>query len=198
MGDIVGFLSRNTQDIESVCELGAGQFANFPYYKCPIRIGIELIKTYVDNKVAGSDYITQAICGDATKFDELLDREVDAFAIIDFLEHIEKDVAIDLIKRLQKKSRRIFIFVPHGTHNQDGTESYDFGDKNLRSKLGETGQANDAIEAQRHKSKWYVKDLEELGFVVDHDKHHHKHPSRFDKNLMGEDGGTVMWAVWNK
>lgn len=199
MGDIRRFLMDNTNGITSVCELGAGRFDNFAMFQCPIRIGIELIPDYMENKLVPESIITKAILGDATKFEELLDEDVDAFAIIDFLEHLDKDVGLDLLKRLQLRSRRIFIFVPYGTHDQDGQGSFGFADNNLENKLMVSGNADSAKEAQRHKSKWYVPDLTALGFVVDHDtKHHSPKQLKMDAHIMGDDGGSVMWAVWNK
>ena len=41
------FLEENTKDIDTVCELGAGVFKNFENYKCPKKIGVELIPAYV-------------------------------------------------------------------------------------------------------------------------------------------------------
>ncbi len=199
MGNMRRFVKDNTADLNSVCELGAGRFSNFPLYQCPIKIGIELIPDYINNRTVGNQFITKAILGDATKFEELLDEDVDAFAIIDFIEHIEKDVAIDLLKRLQARSRRIFIFVPYGTHEQTGEDSFGFADKNLENILNQSGNANAAMDAQRHKSKWYVEDLASLGFVVDHDTNHHSPKQlKIDAYLLGDDGGSVMWAVWNK
>jgi len=122
MGNITAFLKNNTADINSICELGAGRFENFPFYQC-------------------SD----------------------------------------------------------GTHDQDGTTSFGFADNNLENKLIASGNDGAAKEAQRHKSKWYVPDLTSLGFIVDHDKNHHsKKNLELSKHLHGSDGGTVMWAVWNK
>ena len=200
MGNLLAFIGENTRDVNCVVELGAGIFDNFPYYKCPVRIGIELVKSYVDNRIAGPQTCTMAINGDATKFEDLLPQDlvVDVISLIDFIEHLDKDVALDLIKRAQKRCRRIIIFSPHGTHNQDGSDSYGFTNGVVKTQVDEAGDTQQAIEAQRHKSKWYVKDLEDLGFKVNLDTGHHPQMIWGMKNLIGEDGGAVMWAVWDK
>ena len=95
----VVFLKENTKDINTVCELGAGVFKNFNDYQCTSKIGIELIPAYVNNREYKN---CEAIVGDANNFKTLLDgKVVDAFACIDFLEHLEKEDAIELIKKMQ-------------------------------------------------------------------------------------------------
>lgn len=199
MGNLVHWLNDNTRGTNSVCELGAGTFANFPFYLTKRKIGIELIKEYLDNKQVGPDQFDLAIHGDATKFEELLPpgETPEVFVMIDFIEHLDKDVALDLIKRIQNVAKKILIFTPHGTHNQTGEESYDFGNASLRTKLDEDAKIR-AIEAQRHKSKWYADDLQKLGFVVNVDSAHHPKVIWSMKHLIGDDGGAVMWAVWNR
>lgn len=188
----IEFLKGNTKDIESVCELGAGIFRNFNSYQCSIKIGIELIPSYVENKICDA---TIAICGNALDFEELLkDIKVDAFAIIDFIEHIEKNVAVDLLQRLQLAAKRIFVFCPDGTCNQVGDEAWDFNQKHLTSKISK--DKNNAIEAQRHKSTWCAFDFKNLGFQVEVDNDRIKGHRSY--NIYGDDGGAVIWAVWNK
>lgn len=195
MGKLDEFLAHNTKDINTVCELGAGLFGNFNHFKCPNKIGIELVKSYIENKLVPDSLVTKAIHGSALEFDKLLgDTEIDAFACIDFIEHLDKPVAIDLIKRMQQKSKRIFIFTPYGACHQDGQVSWAFCIPRLTHRMQKDKAL--AIEAQRHKSTWYTADLEELGFVVDHDKTFITAIEPWHD--VGTDGGSVIWAVWNK
>lgn len=197
MNKYVDFLNNNTHDIDSVCELGAGIFTNFQFYKCNTKIGIELIKTYIDNRICSSDVV--AINGNAMKFEDLLKGvKVDSFACIDFLEHLEKEQAIDLIKRMQNYSKRIFVFIPHGTCKLEGT-GWDFGNQDLGLKLIDENSKDSAIDAQTHKSTWYVSDFENLGFKVDHDVGYHGlNRKKAPPEQFGTDGGTVMFCVWNR
>jgi hypothetical protein len=189
------FLHNNTADIETVCEFGAGLFKNFHHYACPTRIGIELVPSYIANKVVPDSLVTRIIEGNALEFEKLLgDTHVDAFAAIDFIEHLDKDVGIDLIKRMQQKARRILIFAPHGTCHQDGEHTWAFCVPGLDGKMGKDREL--AIHAQKHRSTWYADDLKALGFSVEIDPHFMgPTPPWHD---IGTDGGSVMWAVWNK
>lgn len=195
MDKYASFLHRNTADIETVCELGAGLFKNFHHYACPKRIGIELVPSYIENKVAPDHLITRIIQGNALEFEKLLgDTPVDAFAAIDFIEHLEKDVGIDLIKRMQVRSRRILIFAPHGTCHQDGAHTWAFCAPGLDIKMAKDREL--AISAQKHRSTWYAADLQALGFIVELDPYFMGKPPAYHD--IGTDGGSVMWAVWNK
>lgn len=189
------FLHENTKDIDSVCELGAGLFKNFPFYSCTTKIGIELVPSYIDNIQVPVSCITRIINGNALDFENLLeDTQVDAFACIDFVEHLDKDVAFNLIERMKNRARRILIFTPGGTCLQDGKATWAFCIPGLASKM--IKDMNLAIEAQKHKSTWYKEDFEKLGFVVDEDHSFMGTPAPFHD--IGDDGGSVLWAVWNK
>lgn len=195
MNKMEKFLVDNTKDIQTVCELGAGLFGNFDRYKCERRIGIELVKSYIDNMLAHPTMMTKAIHGSALDFEKLLgDEPVDAFACIDFIEHLDKDVAIDLIKRMQKRANRVFIFTPYGECHQDGVVSWAFCIPRLEMRMQKDKEL--AINTQTHRSTWYTSDLEELGFVVDHDTTFVTAVEPWHD--VGADGGSVLWAVWNK
>jgi hypothetical protein len=196
MPKFLSFLSDNTKDMYSVCELGAGHFENFPHYRSRQRVGIELISSYIENRVPG-DWVV--IHGNALEFDRLLATSgitPDVFTLIDFLEHVEKDAGLDLLKRLQKVARRIIIFAPHGTCNQSGEESFGFGETSCAAKIEAKGEKEVAVEAQRHKSTWVTEDLVALGFTVDCDRNYHR--VKQCAAQIGTDGGAVIFGVWNK
>jgi len=187
-----GFIASNTRGCEVACELGAGVFHNFVHIRSKLKVGIELIPEYVNAKAYnGVDCLP--IVGNALNFNMLLDEvgvgHVDVFLMCDFLEHLDRPEAVGLIGELKKRGNRIIVFVPGGTCNQHGHEHHTFGD---RVKLADESHA---IEAQRHKSTWYKKDLEELDFIVEEVTNYHN-PDK-DRDKFGEDGGSVLWAVWN-
>lgn len=197
MRKFLGFLADNTRDMQSVCELGAGRFENMPHYKCPRRIGIELIHSYIEARLPGN---WLALWGNALDYDKILlsalESFPDVFALIDFLEHLDKADGIALLQRLQQTAKRIIIFAPHGTCNQSGAESFGFGDEKCAALVKERGEGASAAEAQRHKSSWYTEDLTALGFTVDCDKNYHS--VTHTEAQIGKDGGAVIFAVWNK
>lgn len=202
MIDLVEWLESGTSGYNSVCELGAGLFHHFNYYKCKLKIGIELCQLYIDNRVyTNSDCI--AICGDAKKFETFLkDIEIktpDVFVLFDFIEHLEKDISIDLIKRIQKNAKKILINTPDGTNSLEG-DGWSFWDSNIEKKATEK-QKIQAIAAQTHRSVWHEKDLRDLGFNTISEYRLPVSRSNFteaNKKQFGEDGGNTIWAIWTK
>jgi len=183
-------LHENTRGSEVLCELGAGIFRLFRHFHSDVKttIGIELIQTYIDNR---DDKSAIAIQGNIEDFESLLEREgwldkIDTIVIIDVLEHLHKEEAYDILKRAQKRVKRILAFTPLGFDEQSGADEYDFARPGLKGKFTESQRA-DAIESQRHKSAWQALDFETLGFqkVIVDVNYHRK-------------GEGAIWARWDK
>lgn len=158
----------STKGAKSILELGAGIFRMFDLYPEDAHcVGIELVQSYIDKRVNKREAV--AIQGSALDFEKLLDdngetEKFDIIMLIDFIEHLDKDDSIDLIVRAKKRAKAIFVFTPLEDHPQHGGEAYGFANPKIKRHIDAVGQRDLAIEAQRHKSTWYVKDLEELGF----------------------------------
>jgi len=180
-------LVKHTRGYDSICELGAGVFRFFHLYDCQVRIGIELIQAYIDDRDCKEAI---AIQGSIVDFEALLDKNnignLDVIAIIDVIEHLEKPQALEVITRALGRASRVLIFTPLGFDDQNGTEHYGFARPALRKKINDTGAAADAIEAQRHKSEWWPEDFEAMGFSVIVDKDYHG------------PGRGAIWAQWDK
>jgi hypothetical protein len=187
-----GFIGQNTLGCDIACELGAGIFGNFQLIRSKKKVGIELLPEYF----AARTYSRQdcvPILGNALNFEKLLDDaeigHVDVFLMCDFIEHLDKNDAVDLIGKLKKRGSRIIVFAPGGTCNQeDALQTY-----GGRVKVQD---ADAIISAQRHRSTWYKQDFENLGFSVDEILNYHN--TAKDPEQFGDDGGSVLYAVWNK
>lgn len=182
-------LTVNTKGCKTLVELGAGIFRLFRHYHSDVEtaIGIELIQTYIDNRL---DKKAIAIQGSVFDFEKLLNdagylNNIDVITIIDVLEHLEKSDAIELLKRAQQCASRILAFTPLGFDKQTGHDEYGFAQPGLKQKFSSEQRAA-AIEAQRHKSGWEASDFEALGFQeIWTDAHYHK------KNE------GAIWARWD-
>lgn len=183
---VVPMIKEQTKNFGSICDLGAGIFRFFKFYDCPLKIGIELIQTYVDHREYKNCY---AICDDVSNFETHLNNlnldRVGIISLIDFIEHLEKDAALDIIRRAMGRADRVIVFTPLGFDNQSGTDSYDFAKGGFQKEFCEE-QKKLAIEAQRHKSGWDVEDFESLGFDVIVNSHYH-----------GNNDGAI-WAQWER
>jgi hypothetical protein len=170
---------------DSVLELGAGIFRFFNRYTASLKVGIELIDAYVDQRVCAQDVV--ALQGDILEFEEVLanagiDAHFDIILLIDIVEHLDKDAAIDLIRRVQLVANKAIVFTPLGFEEQHGHEHVDFG----RGIKLTSEQRTAAIAAQKHKSGWSPEDFETLGFDVLVDPQYHR------ANL------GAIWAQWEK
>ena len=167
---------------ERVLELGAGIFRFFGHYTAETKVGIELIRAYVDQRRCGQNVI--ALQGDICEFEKVLDAEGienkwDVIVLCDIVEHLEKSTALSIIQRAQQVAKSVVVFTPYGFEEQHGHEHVDFG---VGVQLGDERAA--AINAQRHVSEWWPGDLERLGFNV-----------LVHKNYHGP-GRGAMWARW--
>lgn len=69
---------------------------------------------------------------------------------VDFVEHLAREAALDVIRHMQRATRHLCVFTPDGPHPQDKDP---------------TGLDGD--HWQTHRSAWRASDLEELGFHVE-------------------------------
>jgi len=168
----------------SVLELGAGIFRFFNRYTAPFKVGIELIDAYIEQRVCSPNVI--ALQGDILRFESVLQEagcpsEFDTILLIDIVEHLDKDGALDVIKRAQSRCKKVIVFTPLGFEQQHGHEHVDFG-RGIRLTAE---QRTAAIAAQKHKSGWSPEDFDALGFDVLIDSSYHR------PNL-----GAIL-AIWN-
>ena len=93
--------------------------------------------------------------------------------LVDIIEHFEMNVGYKLIDDLKQDFNKILLMLPEGKHPQE---------KDV------TGF--DAHEYQKHRSFWYVKDIEKLEFTENYlDENFHTEP--------GKDSGCYF-GVWEK
>jgi hypothetical protein len=123
-----------------------------------VRLGLPNVKT-VWGEAPG-------VLGALDKFDYVLG--------IDFLEHMERDIALATVEAAKKiASSKLILFVPEGSHPQH--EDY-------------YGMGGD--HWQTHRSVWWAKDLAALGFDVMILEGYHalwREPT---------DDQNALWCVW--
>jgi hypothetical protein len=100
-------------------------------------------------------------------------RDTDVVVMVDVIEHLEEEEALDLIERAQNTPsvRTIIIFTPEG--DTIGYSNHDMGN-----------------ELQEHKSAWFGYEFEDLGFDVTIYENFHTHVK--DRPI------GAIWAVWNR
>lgn len=169
MSGFEDWIKANTQGSWAVVEFGA-MFGDILIHAASHKkIGIEIHQPYIDKAKL------PLIRGDFREFEKLIAPEdMDCALFVDSLEHIEKEEAFDLIKRVQARFVKIILAIPEGEHPQD-KDIYDMG----------------ADEYQTHRSVWHVEDIQKMGFQhIDFRPEYHE-PS------PGKSRGAIF-AIWWK
>jgi SAM-dependent methyltransferase len=137
-------------DCDSVIELGCGMGDKLAATYCKQRTGVDAHQPYIDlAKKRWEGKGIEFICGEATATLPQL-PPTDAIIMIDFLEHLLKPEALELLEVCKLLARRrIIAFGPLGTVPQS-IDSFHLG--------GDYWQT--------HRSTWEFSDFKERGFDV--------------------------------
>lgn len=173
--DLNTWISKNTEGSEIVVEFGAGFFDKLRAVHSSVkeRIGIEAYEPYI---AAAQYQDCTKIAGDMRLFKELVDpAKYDTALFVDSLEHISMEDAITLISEVKASFKKILLMIPEGVHNQT-TDVTGYG--------GHTYQT--------HRSTWYEKDLQQLGFqTVEVDP-------KFHSGAGPEKAEGCLFAIWTR
>ena len=142
---------------DSVLDVGCGTGNILKRIRSDYRIGIDAcLKVILQAGRNANDVIFQ--CRDLLEIDFGAWRMFDFVYGVDIIEHFEKDVAIDLISKLEScASKRLVFFIPVGNHPQTRD------DRGFNNHIYQT-----------HRSVWHPKDMEDLGYKVWHYPDWHK------------------------
>ena len=130
---------------ESVLDVGCGKRSPLPDVPGRYRsVGVDAHPPALEaSRAAGlhDDYLEQ----DVRRLD-VPDGSFDAVVMFDLIEHLEREDAVELLRRAERVARRVVVLTtPNGFVEQGGY---------------------DGNELQRHRSGWTVADLEREGFDV--------------------------------
>jgi len=142
---------ENTADSISVVELGAGYFGKLSLVSENVihKLGIEIFPEYIQH-ARYADCVK--ILGNFLHYRNLIDSKYfDTVLMIDALEHVTKEEAINLVKMLQEDFKKILLMIPLGNHPQKGNRN----------------------PHQEHKSSWTPEELVALKFDVVYIKNYH-------------------------
>lgn len=160
-----------TADCQSALEFGCGFGANLSSASAPMKIGVDAYRPYLRRARRTYPEIV-FIHADVTRRPFVLPRRsIDAVMLLDFLEHFDFPMAYRIIRHAKYIARkRVIAFVPFGNHPQD------------RDVTGLGGH-----HWQTHRSTWYERELESVGFSVAVWEHFCDDESKDHR---------VMFAIW--
>ena len=160
-----------------VVDLGAGKrdspvSEQIKKLRCEHLVSVEAFEAYLPHLLHGGNSAkTHDVVHAHIVHSNYKVPECDVVLMIDVIEHLKKEDALELLEYLKTKANQIVLFTPEGD-----TIGYSSGD------MGNV--------LQEHLSAWTPESLEALGFEVEVFEDFHTHVKDYP---IG-----VIWAIWNK
>lgn len=137
-------------DSRTVLDIGCGVGETLKNISCPIKIGVDAHRPYLEHAKYGEQFIKLNFR--AERLSELfLPKSLDSVTLIDVIEHFEKEVAWDVLRQVEEiAAKRVLVFTPRGFFQQLEVDHYGLGGESF----------------QRHRSGWEVEDFQKLGYNI--------------------------------
>jgi hypothetical protein len=137
------------QDCHSVLDVGTGLMQSLVDVPCPVKIGLDAHKPYLEQRRVRDAVPIHASALDLEQL--FVPGAVDLIQLIDVIEHFAPDDADSLLRQAsQTAARRVLLFTPRGHFPQDEFDATGLGGEEL----------------QRHRSSWEPEDFQSRGFRV--------------------------------
>ncbi|MHB8076993.1 class I SAM-dependent methyltransferase [Desulfosporosinus fructosivorans] len=137
-------------DSHTVLDIGCGVGETLKNFPCPIKIGVDAHRPYLEHARYGEQFIKLNFR--AERLSELfLPKSLDSVTLIDVIEHLEKAVAWDVLRQVEEiATKKVIIFTPRGFFQQLDVDHYGLGGESF----------------QRHRSGWEVEDFQNRGYNI--------------------------------
>ena len=173
--DFLSAINELLLDSGTVLDVGCGVGATITEFCCPIKIGVDAHRPYLENAKLGEQFIKLNFRAECLS-EIFLPNSIDSVTLIDVIEHFEKEVAFDVLRQVEEiAAKRVIVFTPKGFFQQIDVDHYGLGGESF----------------QRHRSGWEVEDFQKLGYnVVIFSKFHDQGNLAF-LEVYGEDAEPI-------
>ncbi|WP_242833522.1 class I SAM-dependent methyltransferase [Desulfosporosinus youngiae] len=162
-------------DSDTVLDVGCGVGETLEKFSCPIKIGVDAHRPYLENAKSGEHFLKINFRAECLK-ELFLPNSIDTVTLIDVIEHFEKEVAWDVLQQVEEiAAKRVIIFTPRGFFRQLDVDHYNLGGESF----------------QRHRSGWEVEDLEKLGYSITIFSQFHDQSNKAFLEVYGENAKPV-------
>jgi len=148
--DFLDTINELLSDSRTVLDIGCGVGETLKDFSCPIKIGVDAHRPYLENAKDGEQFIKLNFM--AERLSELfLPKSLDSVTLIDVIEHLEKGVALDVLRQVEEiAAKKVIVFTPRGFFQQLDVDHYGLGGESY----------------QRHRSGWEVEDFQNRGYNI--------------------------------
>lgn len=148
--DFLATINELLSDSRTVLDVGCGVGATLKEIRCPIKIGVDVHRPYLEKAEPDEQIIKLNFT--AERLNEIfLSNSLDSVTLIDVIEHFEKEVALDVLRKAEEIAvKKVIVFTPRGFFKQIDVDHYGLGGESY----------------QRHRSGWEVEDFHKLGYNV--------------------------------
>ena len=148
--DFLAMINELLIDSHSVLDVGCGVGTTLREFRCPIKIGVDAHRPYLEKAKYGEPFILLNVSAEHLS-EIFLQKSLDSVTLIDVIEHLEKEVGFEVLRQAEKiASKKVILFTPRGFFQQKEFDHYGLGGESF----------------QRHRSGWEVEDFLKLGYNI--------------------------------
>ncbi|AFQ42408.1 methyltransferase family protein [Desulfosporosinus meridiei DSM 13257] len=173
--DFLNVINELLSDSNTVLDVGCGVGETLEKISCPIKIGVDAHRPYLENARASEKFIKLNFRAERLR-ELFLPKSIDSVTMIDVIEHFEKEDALDVLSQVEEiATKRVVIFTPRGFFRQLDIDHYNLGGESF----------------QRHRSGWEVEDFEKLGYNTVIFSKFHDHSNKAFLEVYGKNATPV-------
>lgn len=139
-----------TRRFPTVLDVGCGPMRTLSTFENRVRVGVDAHRPYLERRDRDPSLVPLHL--DARRLDEVfVPRSFSLVVMLDFVEHLEKDVAFGVMESAETiASRRCVVFTPRGWFPQEEYDAWNLG----------------AETFQKHRSAWEPSEFAERDYAV--------------------------------